>query len=72
MRDSYRPKYLGSKFILAEFGGKPCPCCGNAMIPGTERRPTKDHVIPKSRGGTLEGNNCRIVCKCCNHEKADR
>jgi 5-methylcytosine-specific restriction endonuclease McrA len=67
-----RPKFLGSKYIIKEFGGKPCPCCGNPMIPGTKQHPTKDHVIPKSRGGTLEGDNCMIVCMQCNYQKGDK
>src|SRR5205823_11858195 len=33
------------------------------------KRPTKDHVRPKWQSGTLEQNNCIIVCGECNHDK---
>jgi hypothetical protein len=52
------PKYLGGHYIRREFTGRPCPYCAAPMT--GERYPTKDHVQPKSTGGTLE--TCIIVC----------
>ena len=31
-----------------------------------------DHVIPKSRGGKTDYNNCVTCCKSCNNVKADK
>jgi 5-methylcytosine-specific restriction endonuclease McrA len=53
--------------------GKPCPYCGDIMgQPDPNLAPTKDHILPRSRGGTLQPANCLIVCRGCNGEKADR
>lgn len=64
------PKFLGSRYVQREYGGKPCPICGNAMVLGSDHHPTKDHVVPKSRGGTLD--SCQIICNRCNQEKGDQ
>lgn len=34
-------------------------------------RPTRDHCVPRSRGGTLSGGNCVILCARCNGDKND-
>lgn len=36
------------------------------------RRPTRDHVLPKSRGGADAGQNIVDACHACNCAKADR
>ena len=47
-----------------------CPYCGVPM--GRKRfSPTRDHMIPRSRGGTLEPGNKVIVCMPCNLSKGD-
>lgn len=47
-----------------------CPYCGVAM--GLrEFRPTRDHMLPRSRGGQLNHRNKAIVCQPCNWDKAD-
>lgn len=54
---------------------KPCPYCRRKMVvPGygvivdeTNRFPTRDHVIPKSKGGHV----LIVVCRQCNDEKGD-
>jgi hypothetical protein len=48
-----------------------CPYCGVAMGRYDEFTPSRDHIIPRSRGGTLEDDNKAIVCKPCNADKAD-
>lgn len=54
--------------MLADFNGKECPYCGRAIMLGhPDLTPTRDHVLPKSKGGTA----ILIVCYRCNHEKGD-
>lgn len=43
-----------------------CPYCLKPMLP---EEMTRDHVLPKSRGGKTEKGNIIIVCKHCNQEK---
>lgn len=47
-----------------------CPYCGVGMG-RKEYRPTRDHMTPRSRGGTLEAGNKVIVCQPCNLAKGD-
>lgn len=43
----------------------PCPACGNeAML-------TKDHIIPRAKGGSNKRENIQWICEPCNHEKSD-
>ncbi len=46
-----------------------CMYCGQAHL-GSEL--TRDHIIPKSRGGKDVWENVVAACKRCNHFKADR
>lgn len=43
-----------------------CPYC---LEPIPEGHRTRDHKIPKSRGGKNEPENIVICCDKCNHEK---
>jgi hypothetical protein len=36
------------------------------------RQATRDHLLPKSRGGTLAQWNRVVACRRCNSDKADR
>lgn len=36
---------------LSSHIGKPCPYCNRKMAALPRCQPTRDHVIPKSRGG---------------------
>ncbi len=47
-----------------------CYYCGNEFIDGTEREPTLDHRIPKSRGGR-RGTNLVCACARCNRIKGN-
>ncbi len=47
--------------------GQPCPYCGEPMA-----APTRDHIWPRKRGGTLNGRNKAIVCDPCNTDKGHR
>lgn len=45
-----------------------CPYCGRLIVPGhPELAPTRDHVLPRSKGGTA----LLIVCWRCNNDKGD-
>ena len=44
-----------------------CAYCGK-----TSKFLTRDHVIPKSRGGAKEASNIVLACRECNQVKADR
>jgi 5-methylcytosine-specific restriction protein A len=43
-----------------------CPTCGLKEI-----RLTRDHIQPKSRGGSNDLSNIQWICRECNAEKAD-
>jgi 5-methylcytosine-specific restriction endonuclease McrA len=47
--------------------GKPCAYCGNPMA-----APTRDHIHPRWRGGTLEEGNKVLACKRCNSDKGSK
>jgi HNH endonuclease len=44
--------------------GKPCAYCGEPMA-----APTRDHIRPRSKGGTLAPGNKAMACDCCNSDK---
>lgn len=50
-----------------------CPYCNRIM--GHQRwhgrRPTRDHIMPKSRGGPNSPANIIMVCNVCNCDKSD-
>ena len=45
--------------------GHRCAYCGRPAS-------TRDHVVPRSRGGEHSWENCVACCSSCNHRKADR
>jgi 5-methylcytosine-specific restriction endonuclease McrA len=47
--------------------GKPCRYCGEPMV-----APTRDHIRPRSKGGTLEASNKALACFRCNQDKGSR
>jgi 5-methylcytosine-specific restriction endonuclease McrA len=52
--------------------GDDCPFCGEAMVLGGRKFPTRDHLTPRSRGGSDAADNALIVYAECNADKADR
>lgn len=67
VRSIYKTKVPFSKknvFVRDDFT---CAYCGSA-----EQRLTIDHIIPKSRGGSTDFDNCVASCKPCNNKKNDR
>jgi hypothetical protein len=49
---------------LLERDGRHCTYCGNADVPLT-----RDHVIPRARGGSNRPSNLVLACKDCNTRK---
>jgi 5-methylcytosine-specific restriction endonuclease McrA len=47
--------------------GKPCAYCGDPMA-----APTRDHIKPRSKGGTLAPHNKVLACEPCNQDKGSR
>ena len=47
-----------------------CAYCGKQGEKGLQL--TKDHIIPLSRGGKDDWNNCTTACSRCNHRKNDK
>lgn len=57
---------FSKKNILVRDGFK-CAYCGRER-----QRLTIDHIIPKSKGGKANFENCVSSCKPCNNKKGDR
>lgn len=60
--------------------GRPCPYCAETMTRWGPRQVTRDHVLPRSRGGVRHErdggqitlpNNILYVCWSCNNHKAN-
>jgi 5-methylcytosine-specific restriction endonuclease McrA len=47
-----------------------CPYCG-VQMGRTSYQPSRDHMVPRSRGGILNRTNKAIVCQPCNWDKGD-
>lgn len=47
-------------------GEEACYLCGHAAVD-----PTKEHLIPLSRGGKKRGDNLKVACAECNMLKSD-
>jgi len=60
--------------ILADAIGLPCPYCGFPMEHPQDgpRRPSRDHIRPRSKGFALNPENQAIVCQPCNEDKGSR
>ena len=58
-----------SNLALFERDQSMCLYCG---ITFSRRELTRDHVVPRSRGGKDTWENCVTACKRCNHHKGNR
>jgi 5-methylcytosine-specific restriction endonuclease McrA len=61
-----RKSPFGSWKELCLYYGNRCVCCGQRATL------TKDHVIPRSRGGPDNLANLQPLCRACNQAKGDR
>ena len=64
VRSVYRGRVPFSKKNVLIRDRFTCAYCGKA-----EKSLTLDHVIPRSKGGKTEWENCVACCKKCNHHK---
>ena len=67
VRMVYRNKVPFSKKNVLVRDQYKCAYCGDQS-----RRLTVDHVIPRSKDGKTEFDNCVACCKTCNHKKRAR
>lgn len=67
IRILYRARVPFSKRNILIRDGHRCAYCG-----GREGRLTVDHIIPKSRGGRDEFENCVASCRACNNRKGSK
>ena len=56
---------------LHEWGG-PCVTPGGYVLPPGYEWPVRDHVIPRSRGGSDNAENLVLSCNGCNSSKGAR
>ena len=63
------PMVTNSKFLMP-YIGKPCPYCHMTMTFAGGKRPSRDHIMPKSHGYTFKNpGNKLIVCHSCKGDK---
>ncbi|MCP4692395.1 MAG: HNH endonuclease, partial [Desulfobacterales bacterium] len=67
IRTIYRAKVPFSKRNVFLRDGLKCAYCG-----ADGRELTMDHIIPRSRGGKNNFDNCVASCAACNNKKACR
>lgn len=65
VRVPYRRSVPMTRAGVLRRDGRRCQYCG-------KRADTIDHVVPRSRGGAHNWENCVACCASCNHRKADR
>jgi 5-methylcytosine-specific restriction endonuclease McrA len=65
IRVPYRSRIPLTRAALMRRDNYLCAYCGT-------RADTIDHVVPRSRGGKHDWENCVASCTRCNHRKADR
>jgi 5-methylcytosine-specific restriction endonuclease McrA len=65
VRVPYRRTVPMTRAGVLRRDGRRCAYCGR-------RADTIDHVVPRSRGGAHDWDNCVAACRACNSRKADR
>lgn len=65
--DPLRRKKRRRKLVAPLPKGRACAYCERLLIPNTSTHPTRDHVIPKSKGGRATV----WCCTKCNNAKGD-
>jgi 5-methylcytosine-specific restriction endonuclease McrA len=55
---------------ILESQGNKCAICGNRFC--KSRPPTKDHIVPLSKGGGFTFENVQALCRSCNSSKNAR
>jgi 5-methylcytosine-specific restriction endonuclease McrA len=65
-------KQVTNTILFARDDRRCCYCGRHESELRTREFLTRDHVLPLSRGGTNEWNNCVTACAACNTRKANR
>jgi len=62
------------KKYFFSLGHKRCHYCCIQLnyYYGYKNSATVEHIIPKSKGGTLRKVNCLVVCKTCNEKRKNK
>jgi len=67
---------ISSRKLLWITSNHMCPLCGVKMVNrGKCDLPnfaTIDHIVPKSRGGTSNIENLRLICRKCNNKRGNQ
>lgn len=63
-------KWRARLLLRRKRGGQHCRCCGTQMqrSGNSPQRETLDHIVPRSRGGSNDIENLRLVCSSCNND----
>ena len=54
---------------LIERDGAACVCCGRELW---RRDLTREHVVPRSRGGHMTAENAVVACRACNKRRGSK
>lgn len=54
---------------MAQYVGCVCPYCEGTMARYGRRAPSRDHKVPRARGGSDHPDNIHICCRRCNEDK---
>ena len=69
-RRRHSNEFFSSGEMLRKAVGTPCPYCLIAMPRTGKYRASRDHLVPRIKGGTLSPENVLIVCQSCNSDKS--
>ena len=71
-----RNKTISHRKLLWNTSNHTCPICGVHMTNkgkvDASNYATIDHIVPKSRGGTSNIENLRLICRKCNNKRGNR
>ncbi len=73
MRTPSAPQAEPPVSTLEQWNGALCPYCAKVMhTEHMHMKPSRDHIVPRGRGGPNTSANLTIACTRCNHNKGDK